>query len=195
MRRLVLTLAAAMLVVLGVGAPANAATCKAAIGDLNVQFNMGVIFGVGVAADPDTNVSYIGHVNFRGEDYTLVWFNVVPPTPANGQLVTAEERWAIYDTVDYGFGVVEVPDVGPVPGVLTEFTPGELLLAGSDQGYGTPSGRWRGSGPVTDAPAGDGPLGCVPEGSRVSWNGSYDTAEVGPGTHFLGKFRVFPTQG
>lgn len=46
-----------------------------------------------------------------------------------------------------------------------------------------------------DAPAGDGPLGCVPEGSRVFWNGSYDTAEVGPGTHFLGKFRVFPTEG
>ena len=88
---------------------------------------------------------------------------------------------------------VDVPDVGPLPGVLTEFDPGELLLAGSDVGYGTPSGRWRGSGPVTEAPADDGPLGCIPVGSRVFWNGFYDTPEVGPGTHFLGKFRVFPT--
>ncbi len=192
MRRLLILLAAGLLALVGVATPASAKECRAAIGDLDVQFNMGVIFGAGVAADPDTNISYIGDVTFRGETYVLAWFNVVPPTPANGQLLTAEETWAIYDTADYSFGVVDVPDLGPVPGVLTEFTPGELLLAGSDVGYGTPSGRWRGSGPVTEATADTGPLGCIPVGSRVFWNGFYDTPEVGPGTHFLGAFRVFP---
>ncbi|MGB9373867.1 MAG: hypothetical protein WCA82_06890 [Jiangellales bacterium] len=193
MKRLLILLAAGLLILVGVATPASAKQCRAAIGEVDVQFNMGVIFSVGVAEDPDTNVSYIGDVTFRGETYVLVWYSVVPPMPAQGQLLTAVETWAIYDTAEYTFGRVDVDGVGPVPGVLTEFDPGELLLAGSDVGYGTPSGRWRGSGPVTEAPADDGPLGCIPVGSRVFWNGSYDTPEIGPGTNFLGKFRVFPS--
>lgn len=195
-RRLLILLATSLLVLVGVAAPASANQCKPAIGDIDVQFNMGVIFGVGVAAEPDTNISYIGEISFRGEDYTFVWFALEDPHPAQGQLITVNDLWAIYenDTVVYEFGVVDVPGVGSVPGVLTTFEPGELLLAGSDVAFGTPSGQARGSGSVTEAPADTGPLGCVPVGSRVFWNGKYDTPEAGPGTHFLGKFRVFPAK-
>jgi len=193
-QRLLALLATSLLLLVGVAAPASAKHCRPVLGDMNIQFNMGVIFEVGVAADPNTVISYIGDISFPGEDYKMVWFSVVPPHPAQGELLTAEGLWAIYETVEYDFGVVDVPGVGPVPGVLTSFTPGELLLAGSDVGFGTPSGRWRGRGTVTEAPADTGPLGRVPVGSREFWNGTYDTPEVGPGTHFLGKFRIFPTK-
>lgn len=160
-------------------------------GSVDVQFNMGVIFGVGVASDPNTNVSYIGDITFRGHDYTLVWFNITPPEPGC-TICYAEETWSVYDSAEYEFGVVEVPGVGDVPGVLTSFTPGELVFEGSDRGVGTSTGYWMGWGPVTDVgPAADGPFEGL-TGGRVLWFGSYDTNEVEPGTRFAGRFIVFP---
>lgn len=174
-----------------VSAPAEAHSRAPIRGSVDVQFNMGVIFGVGVAENPDTNVSYIGDITFRGHDYTLVWFNTTPPE-AGCTICYAEENWSIYDSAEFEFGVVEVPGVGAVPGVLTSFTPGDLVLAGSDRAVGTSSGYWMGWGPVTDVGVTDGgPFEQVIDG-RVFWYGSYDTDEVGPGTHFKGKFNVFP---
>ena len=87
---------------------------------------------------------------------------------------------------------VPAAGVGEVPGVLTSFAPGELVLAGSDRAVGTSTGYWLGWGPVTDVgPAADGPFEHV-TGGRVLWYGSYDTDEVGPGTRFMGRFIVFP---
>lgn len=115
----------------------------------------------------------------------LVWYPLTNPAPAQGQLIFAEEVWAVYESANYEFD--------DLSGVLTMFEPGPLLLAGSDIAFATPSGQVRGSGPVTDSPATDGPLGCVSAGSSVFWNDTWDPPEVGPGTHFVGKFRVFPT--
>jgi len=181
MKRLFMLLATSLFILAGGAVPASAAQCHPAIGDIDVQFNMGVILGTGVAPD----VSYIGDITFDDETYVLVWFPLTNPAPAQGQLISAVEDWAIYENVDYEFD--------DVSGVLTTFEPGPLLLAGSDVAYGTPSGQVRGRGPVADAPATSGPLACVPVGSSVFWNGTWDPPEIGPGTHFLGKFRVFPT--
>ncbi len=192
MKKFALLVLAAIVAVLAIPASADAHGRTPIRGSVDVQFNMGVIFGVGVAENPETNVSYIGDIIFRGHDYTLVWFNITPPEPGCA-VCTAAETWSIYDSAAYEFGTVNVPGVGDVGGVLTSFTPGELVLAGSDQAVGTSSGYWIGWGPITDVgrAAADGPFEHV-TGGRVLWYGSYDTVEVGPGTHFTGRFIVFP---
>ncbi len=194
MRKLALLIFAIIVALGAVPAPAGASVRGPTRGSLDVQFNMGVIFGAGVAADPDTNVAYIGDISFPGHDYTLVWFNLVPPE-AGCTVCHAEEIWRIYDSAEYEFGVVDIPGVGPVPGVLTSFVPGDLVLAGTDRAIGTSSGYWVGWGPVTDVgPAASGPFDQS-TGGRVFWSGSYDTDEVGPYTHFMGRFYVFPRFG
>lgn len=181
MKRLLMLLATSLFILGGIASPAGAARCHPAIGGIDVQFNVGVILGTGAAPD----VSYIGDITFDDQTHVLVWYPLTNPAPAQGQLIFAEEIWAIYESVNYEFD--------DVTGVLTIFETGPLLLAGSDVAFGTPSGQVRGRGPVTDAPATDGPLGCVTVGSSVFWTGTWDPPEVGPGTHFIGKFRVFPT--
>ena len=191
MRKLALLLCAALMALVVVPTSADAGRGRVIRGEMDVQFNMGVIFGVGVNEDPDTNVSYIGDITFRGEDHKLVWFNVTPPEP-DCTICHTVDTWSVYDSVDYEFGVVAVPGVGDVPGVLTSFEPGDLVFAGSDRAYGTSTGYWAGWGPVSEVgPAADGPFEDL-SGGRVLWYGSYDTEEVGPGTHFLGRFLVFP---
>lgn len=193
MKKLALLVFAALvsLSVISGPAPADAHGRGPIRGKVDVQFNMGVIFGVGVAAEPDTNIAYIGDIKFRGRDFTLVWFSVVPPEDGC-TICYAEETWSIYDYVDYDFGEVPVPDFGDVPGVLTVFEPGNLVLAGSDRGIGTSTGYWMGWGPVTDvAETAEKPFDHM-TGGHVFWHGSYDTDEVGPGTHFKGRFTVFP---
>ena len=185
MKRLLVVLVAGLLVFVVAAAPASAKDCQPAKGRVDVQFNMGV-FSSGAAPE----VSYIGDVTFGEETYTLVWYPLMAPYPAQGQLFSVLEDWKIYDDREFY-------DFDPVSGVITRFEPDEadLVLAGSDVAYGNPGSQFRGYGEVTDGPATTGPLGCVPEGSSGRWHGTYDTPELGPGTHFLGKLGIFPTNG
>ena len=123
MKKLMLLVLAAIIGVSVIPGTAGAGRRTPIRGSVDVQFNMGVIFGVGVADNPDTNVSYIGDITFGRHDYTLVWFNVTPP--AEGcTWCYAEEYWRIYDSAQFEFGVVNVPPFGDIPGVLTRVHPG-----------------------------------------------------------------------
>jgi hypothetical protein len=131
-KRFILLLAMLLVLSVAVALPANAE--EPLRGDMELYFNLG--FGNPEAPCPD--ITWAGTVEIDGVTYGMAFF----PTGAKdvGKTHHFEEAWEIYDT--------------PYPfegGVLTECTPGDIVLAGTDAGVSSPNSKYRMNGTVGTA--------------------------------------------
>lgn len=128
---LVVTLIAALSLV---AAPVSAGADKPISGEMELHFNLG--FGNEFAPCPD--VSWAGTVDLDGNTYGIAFF---PTGEKNvGKVHHFTEVWEVYGT-PFDF----------TGGVLTECSPGEIVLSGTDAGVSSPNDKYRMNGTVEEA--------------------------------------------
>ncbi len=159
-------------------APANASMHRSLRGNVDLDFNLGLVLGEGAAQ----NVSWFGTVEFRGGTYDIAYYPTAPLVE-HGNWIYFEDRYEIYDSLTYEYE----------NGILTEFNPGTVVLEASERGWGTPWGTAFAFGKVVAFDADVDPhdlLARVQVGDRTFWRGRYlDETQL----EFAGPFRIFPT--
>jgi hypothetical protein len=131
-KRFILLLAMLLVLSLAVAVPANAE--EPLRGDMELYFNLG--FGNPDAPCPD--ITWAGTVELDGVTYGMAFY----PTDAKdvGKTHHFVEDWEIYDA-PYEF----------MGGVLTECSPGDIVLSGTDAGVTSPNSKYRMNGTVGEA--------------------------------------------
>jgi len=177
-KKLLILLAVAALIATVIAAPAGASREYSLRGHQDLDFNMGVVFGVGAAP----NVSYVGMLQLSGDTYDIVYFSEAPPEPY-GEWVYFEEIVRIYEaglvTAEFGEIKSDIPDVPPVITGITKFEVFEdhdPVVELTDKGWGFPWGTAIASGNVTTTNSNADPHGVlsgVEVGDRVIWYGRY----------------------
>ncbi len=172
MKRLtgILRLAAALVLTLGVAAPATAN--MPLYGEMDLHWNDG--FG---GASTCSAISWAGNVDIDGTMYGITF--VPGPGRETGKAFHFVEDWAIYDeTFDFSEGFSD--------GVLTECEPGDVVLAGDDFGVTGWNDKYRMNGTVSTAedPFEDWMGRRVHMNGLIVWNEADSSLEA-PGTFRL----------
>jgi len=194
-KKLLILLAVAALIATVIAAPAGAFRRQSLRGYQDLDFNFGIVTGVGQGAEQ--GVAYVGTLELRGSTYDIVYYSLGPPV-ARGDWTYFEERVVIYvpGTLHVERAGIEFPPgTGNVieDGLISEFddTDGGVVVEFTDKGWGSPRGTAFAWGKVTVAPSGADPHGAlsnVDVGDRTFWHGRYlDDAR----TRFAGPFRIF----
>jgi hypothetical protein len=131
-KRFILLLAMLMVLSVAVALPATAK--EPLSGDMELYFNLG--FGNPDAPCPD--ITWAGTVELDGVTYGMAFY----PTGAKdvGKTHHFVEDWEIYDA-PYEF----------MGGVLTECSPGDIVLSGTVAGVTSPNSKYRMNGTVGEA--------------------------------------------
>lgn len=134
MNRRILLVVALIAALSLVAAPVSAGADKPISGDMELYFNLG--FGNPEAPCPD--ITWAGTVELMGITYGIAFF---PTGEKNvGKVHHFTEVWEVYDT-PFDF----------TGGVLTECSPGEIVLSGTDAGVSSPNSKFRMNGTVEEA--------------------------------------------
>ena len=175
-RKLSVVLVMVVVLSLIIAAPAGAKKPQSALtGDMELYFNLG--FGQATAC-PD--IVWAGTVELNDVLYGMAFF---PTGEKNvGKVHHFWEDWKIYDT-PFDF----------TGGVLTECTPGAVVLAGNDSGVSSPNDTYRMNGVVDEAfdPFEEWDGRRVHMSGVITWqvlstpDGDVVVPETGPGTFRL----------
>ncbi|MDX2380582.1 MAG: hypothetical protein QNM02_12595 [Acidimicrobiia bacterium] len=155
-----------------VAAPVNAGNQKPLSGPLELEFN-GVVC-------PQTHappfLTWAGTVELNGTTYGFADFPTAPLIE-DGKFIYFEEYWTMFSLEEHEAVTPEIA-----------CDPTRVVLAGVNDGWGTPGMTAKADGTVTEV-ADPGPFEDVAPGSRMFWRGRV----VGEtGTEFLATFHIKP---
>jgi len=119
MRRAITALAVLAVLVVAAATPATSA-----VEARDVRASMDLQFNLGWPGYQDQTPDWVGTVTIHGEEYGMAFFLL--GQAAGTTRAFFYEKWEIYEDLDFAFDDT---------GVLTTFTPGDVLLSGHDSGF------------------------------------------------------------
>lgn len=177
MHRRITALAAAVLMLATIAAPATATTHRPIRGHMDMELNLGFFSGEGAAPE----VTWYGTVDIKRASYPVVYYGGL--LEDNDGWVYWEDRYEILDTLST---TVE-------GGVITKFEPGNVIFEVTERGWGTPWGTFFALGKVVAADVDADPHGLLDrvsvDDAVVYWG--HNTGDAG--LAFVARMRIFAT--